>query len=264
LVEQDFLPVWAGDLKALAWVTIIALLASHALFWRFRSRRLHQIANYVAVLIGGLSLISAGYQSRAQLADVRYQALSDRENASRERIRENLTDTAHLMCDLHYERSPDSPANFDQLVADQNRGCRAAQRLLADAGRWITTSDDPIAIPRYGQERLATRAALDDFLFVRKAVADYNAVAKVRKSYARLKQPSIPEVELAKIGPFLAALAFSLALGSLAFQARDHEVSADRSTAHRADPAPPTGGSETVTAGGDVTRAVDGRGAVPS
>lgn len=212
------MPDWAGDLHALGWATAIFLAVAHVVLWRWRSERLHFAANYAAIVIGGFSLISSAFQARAELAGVRYEMVTPRLDASRDRIREALHDTRHLLCDIHYRKSENSPANFDQLVAEQNVGCKAARRLIANSRSWITETDASIAVPAYGQEQAKLRFSKENFETIYSAVARYNEDAKVRQAYARQKRTSGGQIPLAVFGPFLAALAFSIALAALTFK----------------------------------------------
>lgn len=215
------LPEWAGNLQLLILVTTLSLIASHLAFWRFPNGRWRQVANYIAVALGGVSLMSAGFQSRAQLADIRYQSLTDIAQSDRERIIEYLSDVKHLTCDIHYRRSNDSPFYFDDLVRDQNLGCQAAQSLIANSQKWITNSDEAISMPPYGQDRMAKKYGRDDFIFVYKAIADYNAVVNLRRAYFKDKKNSEFQIFLSIFGPYLAAIALSIGLGNAAFKQKD-------------------------------------------
>lgn len=232
------LPDWAGNLHALMWVTAISFIVSHVVLWRWRSPRLHFAANYAAIAIGGLSLMSAAFQARGQLAGLRYDAITPRFDADRDRIKESLESARHLLCDIRYQRSPDSPSNFNQLVAEQDVGCAAARRLIARAPVWITSTDEPIKVPRLGQEAAKLKSSKEDFAFVYRAVADYNEDAVLRQAYGRQKRTSDWEIPLAVFGPYLAAIAFSLALAVVTFKPRKN-VKPERvpvEAAPRADP----------------------------
>lgn len=212
------LPDWAGNLHTLMWVTAIAFVISHFVLWYWRSPRLHFAANYAAIAIGGLSLMSAAFQARGQLAGLRYEVTTPRFDAERERIKESVESARHLLCDIRYQRSKESPPNFDQLIAEQDVGCAAARQLIARSREWITTSDEPIRVPRMGQEAAKLKSSKGDFEFVHKSVADYNKDAVIRQAYGRQKRTSDWEIPLAVFGPFLAAIAFSLALAGLTFK----------------------------------------------
>lgn len=238
------LPDWAGNLHTLMWVTAIAFVIAHLVLWRWRSPRLHFAANYAAIAIGGLSLMSAAFQARGQLAGLRYEVITSRFDAERERIKESVESARHLLCDIRYQRSKDSPSNFDQLIAEQDVGCAAARQLIARSQEWITTTDEPIKVPHMGQEAAKLKSSRDDFEFVYKAVADYNKDAIIRQAYGRQKRTSDWEIPLAVFGPFLAAIAFALALAGITFKPK----AASKSTRALADLKPhrdsvPTTGS---------------------
>jgi hypothetical protein len=216
------MPNWAGSWTHLLWFFLGSLSLSHLCFYLIRpSEGAHRCFTYLAVALGGLSLVPTTFQSNAQIATIQRNALAPRLATDRELIVDQIGWAQRFVCGNPFVRTADSPPNFDQIEEDRRAACQMMSLIANTEDSWLAPTGQARfpAIP----PRISSQPDLSDTVtYVERAIREYNSDALEMRRLEASTQTTWIEISLAVNGPYIAALAFSLALATVAFPASPH------------------------------------------
>lgn len=204
------------------WLTALAVILvalSHVLFWWLRSRSCaHRAVTYFAFLLGGLSLVSAVYQSESERAEWIKPQIEERMNASGDWLLTALASQRRYYCESDFRRSEYSPPDFDKIVRDQRRACEITKgvelrvsNVLSDGGQ--------ISLPEFRDRAFRRSPDQETVKMAQDAAQRYNEQTRQLRVLDEVIGSSTFEKTLTYFGPYALILAFSLGLGSIAFPA---------------------------------------------
>lgn len=215
------MPDWVGDLRVVAGFFAGSLLFTVLLALVLNGRGGRRLLQAVAVLLGGLSIVSATFDAQDKAARWDAELLKPRIEGARRSLDMQLTGSIRSTCDFRFQGSEIFPATpeLEEANAQLGKACliiRSIESAVADKSVGAR-----IAVEHVERSKVTDPYADQFISWVLRELEQYNSLVDERSRLLMESETDNWEIQLTMIAPFLAAFGTSIALALIAIPESD-------------------------------------------